>query len=436
MNVRANRNFKCDGSILVVTIVIVTFLGIILGAYLYLIKGENVSVAHSQHWNTALVITEAGVDEAFAQLNWGSSPGKGDLSANGWGTSGGGIYGPVTGRKLSGGSYDVSFTGPLTPPTKNYATATIYATGTVSAPLSGQFISRKLQVTAELVPLFVDAIDVKSNLTAHGSSYMTVSWNSMDPTLSTNGQFWPGHTGTNGNVAAENGTVNLTQHRIDGNLYLGPNVTFNPSQSNQVTGTIYGNYNLDLPDAQLPNTNWFTAAPTNYTVLTTNKHGSISGSTNTTYDFTTSGAYIVNSSAPIVIEPGVTVVLDIKATSFDPSEITVLGGMNNSGTVMMYQESGTATLGGGAIAGGYRPENFQYYGLPGVTQVTLNASTYIGLIYAPDANLTVDGAVSMIQGSLVSRDLTLNGNTEIAYDQAALLYGPSKGFVPIFWREL
>src|SRR5207249_7382075 len=57
------------GSVLLITLVICTILGLLLGSYLSLIKTQHFSVARARAWNSALVVAEAGVEEAMAQLN-------------------------------------------------------------------------------------------------------------------------------------------------------------------------------------------------------------------------------------------------------------------------------------------------------------------------------------------------------------------------------
>lgn len=448
---KTNKMKRGEAGAVVVTAALCIFgvCTLLVVGYLWLVMGQGRSVQRSQTWNQAMTVAEAGVEEALAQLNWGPAPGKGDLSANGWGknatkTAGVDAFGPPGQRALAGGYYYSSFTAPLN--VANGSIATIYSTGYVSAAVTGTKIARRVMVTATFnsVPTFPDAIDVVSNFSANGSGFATDSWNSHTNTLSTNGQYDSSKTTTNGNVGAEYGIVDLGNHKVDGNLYLGPDATYNGSSSD-VVGAINKDYNVQIPDVQLPNVTWQDAVHTNVTSVTTaTNHGVISYLTNTitgVYDFNQSGNYRITAaggSYPIQIEPGVTVTLDIQQTTFNPGTVTILGGPNNSGTVYMYQESGSASLAGNTTAGGYRPENFIYYGLPGVTSVTLSGnSAFIGAIYAPEATLTLNGGGGNngIMGALVVQSLTLHGHYNVHYDQGLAGIGGPKGFTPTSWRE-
>lgn len=415
--------------------------------YLWLVMGQSKLVQQSQAWNRAMAISEAGVEEALAQINWGPTPGLGDLSTNGWGekttaTAGVDSFGPPGMRTLSGGYYYCSFTAPLS--VANGSIATIYSTGFVST-VSGLMTSRRVEVTAKYdsVPTFPDAIDVVSNFTANGNSVATASWNSQTNTLSTNGQFDPSKITTNADVGAEYGTVDLGNHTIDGNLYLGPEADY--TGSGTVTGTVYSNYNVQIPNAQLPNEDWQDAVASNAYAITTNIVGGYPSYTTNSlgviYNFTQTGSYritVAGGSHPIQIAAGIIVNLDIQQTTFNPGTVTLLGGINDSGTVYMYQESGTATLSGSTTAGGYRPENFIYYGLPGVTSVTLSGSSaFIGGIYAPEATIDLKGGGSnnSVQGAIVGQSVTLGGHYNVYYDQMMGTIAQTKGFVPISWRE-
>jgi hypothetical protein len=463
MKIRLIKRNDAGAVVMTAAICIFAVSTLLVVGYLWLVMGQSKLVAESQNWNHAMTVTEAGVEEAMAQLNWGPQEGRGDLSANGWtavatSTPGLNYYGPPGERTLEGGSYYASFIAPVSPILTNGARATIYSTGMVTAPMSGRLISRRVMVTAMMEPRFHDAIDVVSNMTANGngpsaSSVTTDSWNSQTNTLSTNGQYDPNKVSTNGGVGAEFGTVNLGNHTIHGNLYLGANADYTSSVG-QVKGTIYDDYNVEIADAQLPDGNWQDAVTTTVYQRTTNVIGGFTNITTTSlgtgYNFTNSGNYRITKSGgahPIFIAPNVNVNLDVQLTTFNASSsnsssaVTIQGGVTNAGTVNIYQESGTATL--GMANGTYRPANFEYYGLPGVTDVTMSFSgntSFVGVIYAPGVNLKLNGggsgsSLTDISGALVVHSFTMGGHYGVHFDESLLIYGPTKGFVATSWRE-
>ena len=407
MKIAYQKQRRQQGSFMMFALFLGVILTITLGSYLVMISTQDRSVVRSEHWNSTLTLAEAGVEEALAQMN--ASPN--DFSVNNWGMSGGN-YGPVT-RILGTGSYGVGIVPGSIP--------TIYSTGYVTVPITGAILSRKVKVTAQTEALINVPLGAVGNINMNGNSVATDSWNSHDPNLSNNGAYTSSKTSTNGSVASVQGIVNIGQHTIDGNLYLGPTATYT-SGSNQVTGTIYNDYNVQFPNAVLPTASWLPAV-------------AVSGA----YDFTVSGNYVVTDSKNITVEPGVTVTLKLTATSFNPSSITVNGGLTNSGTLTMYQVSGTASMSGNSAPGVTRPQNFYYYGLPGVTSVTLGGnSTFIGVIYAPEASLTLNGGgnANNLEGAAIVNTVTLNGHYDFHYDESLATNGPSRGFIATSWQEL
>jgi len=100
--------------------------------------------------------------------------------------------------------------------------------------------------------------------------------------------------------------------------------------------------------------------------------------------------------------------------------------------------NGTVDLGALGGATNSRPENFQFYGESGVTNLTMGGSTtYVGTIYAPDAAIKLSGGGSgyNIVGSVVGKSIYLNGHYDIHYDVSLQQYH-STGYLPYSWEEL
>jgi hypothetical protein len=139
--------------------------------------------------------------------------------------------------------------------------------------------------------------------------------------------------------------------------------------------------------------------------------------------------------------------LDVKVTDYNPGGITILGGTTNAGTMIVYQESGTFTLGGSAGAGAWnnpptvpsnQPKNFVYFGMPGVTSVTIGGSAvFLGVIYAPEADISFNGGGSSddLMGSFIGKSLTIKGHYQVHFDVSLLGY--YYGYYAIgTWAEL
>src|SRR2546425_7202676 len=90
MKMRFYRQQSNQGSALAVTLMTCGVLAILMGSYLYMVQGQRESVARSQSWNKAMVVAEAGVDEAMALMNSGII--GTNFAVIPWKHAGGGIY--------------------------------------------------------------------------------------------------------------------------------------------------------------------------------------------------------------------------------------------------------------------------------------------------------------------------------------------------------
>ena len=400
------------------TLITCMVIGVVLASYLDLISSRYKITIRSQCWNGAIPVAEQGIEEALAHLHDDSNA----PSANNW------TLGTISGqteyskqRTNADGSYflaNLYYSGTNNP--------YIYGTGFVPTPLeAGSYISRSIKVTCTNPPTFSYGIAAIYGIQMNGNGIASDSYDSSNPLMSSNGLYSPSIASSNGNVASVFGPVNLGNHTIAGNLSLGPEVSSTSIGPGSVTGQTYTDFNVSFPDAQLP------------PVLSNAPPASM---TNGMYVFNQSGAWSISSgTAPIVVMPGVSVQLRVDATTFNPGAINIATTNGISGTLSLYQVSGTATLNGNTYVASQCAQNFYYYGLPGVTSITCSgSSTFVGAIYAPEANMTLSGGGSSndFMGALVVKSLTLNGHYNIHFDQALLQYGPKRGYVAASWQEI
>ena len=415
-------NRRPQGNTLILTLVMCLTIGTVLASYLALLGSRYKVTLRSQCWNAAVPVLEAGIEEALTHLQ--DDPNQ--PMANGWtlGTiSGQTVYSKQ--RTFSDGSYfSVNiYNGSIGASNS----PSIYSTGFVPSPLnSSSFISRTAKVTGTNEPRFAFAFAAVSTIQMNGNGVAADSFNSSNPALSTNGQYDPTKTSTNGNVASVYGPVDFGNHNILGSLYLGPAASSTVPTS-QVSGSIYTDLNASFPDVKLPTTTWLPAVAT-----------SILGTP--TYDFAVSGDYYVADSSNIQVEPGVSVRLRVDATSFNPASIHVMATNGVSGSLAIYQVSGTVTMSGNVTVDSGRARNLYYYGLPGVTSITYGGnSCFVGAIYAPEANLTLNGGGTnngLIGASVTKSIDALNGHYDFHFDEDLLSSGPTRGYVVTSWKEL
>src|SRR6266568_627845 len=84
MKIKLSRKLFNHGNAMVTTLVICSILSMVMAYYLSLVEQQNLLSFRSQAWNSAIALTEAGIEEGMAQVNMNS----GNLGADGWSLSG------------------------------------------------------------------------------------------------------------------------------------------------------------------------------------------------------------------------------------------------------------------------------------------------------------------------------------------------------------
>jgi hypothetical protein len=212
---------------------------------------------------------------------------------------------------------------------------------------------------------------------------------------------------------------------------LGPTASLN-SGTNQVTGTVYSDYNYDYPDVVLPDTSsWFP--------LLAPPGGTIDGVTYT-YCFTNSGDYIIPSmSGSVYVGTNAQVRLLVQSGGSDSVLVAGNGAMVGA-KLTMYIASPSFTIGSSGSIDGGRAANLAYYGLPSNTSITFKGNAaFTGTIYAPEAAITLVGGGSDTYdfvGSCIGKSVTINGHFMFHFDEDLLTDGPSRGYTATHWSEI
>jgi len=422
MSPRLGKRHSEEASVLVVTLLIASLVGITIGSYLIMVSGQNRSVVRSQAWNSALAISEAGVEEALAQLNPGAPEPVIDRTANGWGAAVNGLYGPRN-SALSNGTYAVVYTDDKYP--------IIYSTGYVTVPAISATLTRVLRVGTTNVPLFNAAMAARNGINLNGNGIATDSFNSSDPNLSTNGRYDPTKTSTNGTVASFTGIVNVGNADVNGAVLLGPVATDSISKNGIVTGGVRNDFNFEFEDVVLP------SALSNAPIAQANPQ-TING-TNYQYVFTSSGDYQLSSlNGSVYVASNANVRLYLSGNS-NPSAIEVGASGTNSGSLAIYMAGASFSVASTVVDGG-KAANLSYYGLPSNTSVTMGGNaSFTGTIYAPEADFKLGGGGSSTYnfvGACVVNTVTMTGHFNFHYDEAITLTGPVRGYVACSWQEI
>lgn len=369
-----------QGSALIVTMLVTLLLGFTLASYLMLVRSEHAATARSQAWNQALVLAEAGVEEALAQLNPGAF--ASDVTGgNGWELSDGFFQPDPPARTLLGGRYAVVYT-PDNPPT-------IYSTGYTTIPFGAVTLSRVVCVTTSNAPLYSTGLSVERITNPSGYNFSQDSYDSSDPTYSDLGRYSP--------AKAKTGTVTNAPARTRSEL-----LDVLPPFSNGLT----------LP----------TRVASTYT---------LSG------NYVVEGNFHLAGGDKIYVAPSRTATLYVTG-DFSMSTDAELE-IAQTGTLRIYVAGKRTSL--DYVNNHGTPRNFQYYGLPGNTNVTLTQTTpsLVASLYAPNATFCApnDSSLFNYSGSLIVNNLILSRPFKFHFDESlAHTDSPRRGFVVTSWQEL
>jgi hypothetical protein len=443
MKILFTKQSNRRGSALVVTLLISVIIGVVLGSYLMLIKTQNFSVARAQSWNAGIAVAEAGVEEALAHLNTGSSffslP---PINTDGWTTAGTRVVAPR--RFLGSNYYDASIVVATNP--------IIYVTGYTRVPISGKILARTLRVKTAPMPLITSAMVAMTNIALSGTGIETDSYDSTDPNKSTNGDYDPakaqakGDLVTNSNSTDKNRpAIGLGNGKIKGRVRTGPTglVTMNSASVGDVawvnSGTLgikpgyyLNDMNVTLPDVQVPYTSALPLPPKSILnslpdyILPAGDYyvnGSInlSGTSKTNFLIAgnvrlyVSGSFTVNGM--IAIQPGSSLTLFVGSKDTAHPTATTLG--------TMYVD---------------RAQNFQYFGLPNNTSIVYGGGNdFRAVLFAPQAALKLGGGGSTdydFRGTYMINSVELNGHFKFHFDESLPKMSLFRGYIATSWEEL
>jgi len=462
------------GSILLVSMVITFIIGLTLASYLIMTQNQNISVVRSQTWNTAIILSEAGVEDALAMLNrnggnfdtlyfWTNSSA---VTADHWESLGVNVW--HTRRYIGSNYYDAYITNSLaTPPTPSvhavgtvawnfsYASApqTFYAAYGTPNSSKPTVMKRKIEVRTKVDPLFNVAMAALKTIDFNGKFVKTDSFDSADPNYSDLG-LYPTNinkTKAGGDVVTDDtiiGALDVGNAKIKGVVKTGPKGSIDIGDNGSVgdvawveggsTGIQPGHsaddMNVIFDPVQLPN-----GAPTWPAPYLWLQNVSIGG-TNYLYAFSTSGDFKVNElKKNIYVAPGVTVRLYVTGNSSwaGNDHIDLMAGA----TLKIYSAGNFKDTGNGFLNNvNQNAANFYLFGLPTCTDVSFGGNAaYTGVIYAPQADFHLGGGGNTTYdfvGASVSKTVHMNGHYRFHYDENLRRIGLGRGYIPTNWQEV
>jgi hypothetical protein len=155
---------------------------------------------------------------------------------------------------------------------------------------------------------------------------------------------------------------------------------------------------------------------------------------------TSSGNWLLSSlNKTLVVKSNVQAVLKVTGSiSITGNDKVVI---EPGASLQLYMAGATAKIAGnGVINQPGNATNFIYYGMPANTSLDFSGNgSFIGAIYAPNANFTLGGGGSTITdfcGASVTASVKMNGHFRFHYDENLGRVGPLRGFVVTAWNEI
>ena len=399
------RTSSEQGNILLVTLVLTAVIGTALASYLKLAEHQNRSVVHSQHWNGAIPIAEAGVEEALAHLN---KVVNGNRATNGWVFTNDHYY--LT-RSLDVGKYEVWIN------TSNQPT--VKAIGYVLEPLTGKEVQRKVQVTATKAGSLMRGIIAKDSITMVGGGVKIFCFDSTDPTKSTDGRYDPAKANDMGYAGAVTGSISTGNGGVWGYVGTGPNGSFSGNAGDKAwmanySGLQPGHYakdlNVSFPDVALPFTGGAstpelnkTVTMTNFTYLTTQKTSSTYPSPEPAGGVTTSEQVITTIDKPVSWVGTLTTNTASMSSTTHPAAGTYVGNVVTRNVVE---------------GKGKNAKTVTYYDYAKITGYTYRTTAYTYNTTTTNATTTTDTYTwATGNGNYIMHSLSMNGHADF------LVYG-------------
>ena len=475
---RLNRHFHSKGSILVWTVLTMVILSFFATEVLRAVSGRFQLGVQAAKWQESLVAAESGVDLAIVELRkslypapnnawqgWSVVPGNGVVSK-------GLTTVPTTGLAATPMSIEVNVDAPaqLKDPNNGWQYYRIRTLGTVpltGPPRSGynkqdnrlrkltlqsqRFIdnlftsetsaphaARRIEAIVKPLSAFDQAILAIGTLDLNNQNIVVDSYDSRDSTKSTNGLYDVSKRQENGNIATDGSILDA------GGAYVYGDVSTNSGTATgvqNVTGVQRTDFYQDPIPIGAPTWTSINPTPSTVTGTTTLNASATQASPSSRYLLS---AITLNSKSLTLAgdASGSKTYIEIHVTGditvTGNGQITVAPGVNAT----VYFDKNVDIEGNGIINTNNQPANLLFYGV----QPSSGTTPYVKLagngeitaaVYAPGHDVTIKGGGSSghVFGSVVGKTVTMNGVTNLHYDEALGSNGLINNYQIVSWFE-
>src|SRR2546430_879535 len=468
------------GSVLVWTVLIIAMLSLIAVETLRLVTVKYQNALQTSTWQEALLAAESGIDLAIVELRKSLYP-QPNHAWDGWNNPPGN---EVTGYELTtvpnaglNGTpmtieTNVDAPAQLIDPTNSWQYYRIRTVGTIpiTGParasdnpqdtklrrlslrwerftngllmphlISAPQVSRRIETVVRPVSAFDQAIMSVGVVDLTNQNIVVDSYDSSDPTKSTNGLYDVAKRQQNGDIATDGQLIEAGNAQIYGDV---------ATNAGTVSGAanITGVERTDFYQEPIP-----VGAPT--WSATNSSVTSVNGTTTITADATQHSAASRYILTGVSLSGNKTLTIAGNANGSQTYvEIYVTGDISVSGTGQIVIESGvTATIyfagnvdisGNGVLNSNNQPGDLMLYGIqpPANTpeHVSIGGNSQItASVYAPGHDVTVNGSGTNghVYGSIVGKTVTMTGVSNLHYDERLSSTGMINNYKIVSWFE-
>jgi hypothetical protein len=464
------------GSVLVWTVLIIGILSLIAMETLRLVTAKYQNALQTSTWQEALLAAESGIDLAIVELRKSLYP-QPNQAWQGWNSPpGNNVVGyerttvPNAGLNGTPMTIDTNVDAPaqLVDPTNSWQYYRIRTVGTIkltgparvsdnpqdtklrrlslrwerftngllaSQPINDPQVSRRIEAVVRPVSAFDQAIMSVGVVDLTNQNIVVDSYDSSDPTKSTNGLYDPAKRQENGDIATDGQLIEAGNAQIYGDVatnagtvsgaanitgvertdfYQEPIPVGAPSWASSSSTPINGSTTINATATRGASRYTFSSIS-----LSGNKTLTLAGNpdgSQTYIEIYVVGDMSVTGTGQIVVQPGVTATVYF-AGNVDISGNGVLNSNNQPGDLTLY---------------GIQPptNSVEHVNIGGNSQITAS-------IYAPGHDVTVNGGGTNghVYGSIVGRSVTMTGVSNLHYDERLGSTGVINNYKIVSWFE-
>jgi hypothetical protein len=468
------------GSVLVWTVLVIAILSLIAVETLRLVTIKYQNALQTSTWQEALLAAESGIDLAIVELRKSLYPPPND-AWDGWNNPpGNGVTGyelttvPNAGLNGTPMTIETNVDAPsqLIDPTNSWQYYRIRTVGTI--PITGPArasdnpqdtklrrlslrwerftngvlmahlltapqVSRRIEAIIRPVSSFDQAVMSVGVVDLTNQNIVVDSYDSSDPTKSTNGLYDPTKRQENGDIATDGQLIDAGNAQIYGDVATNAGTVSGAANITGVERTDFYQEPIPIGAPSWPSSNSSVTTVTGTTTinadstqgsaasryvlngisLSGNKTLTIAGNpdgSQTYVEIYVTGDISVSGTGQIVIQPGVTATIYF-AGNVDISGNGVLNSNNQPGDLMLY---------------GIQPptSSSEHVSFGGNSQISAS-------IYAPGHDVTVNGSGTNghVYGSIIGKTVTMTGVSNLHYDERLGSAGLINNYKIVSWFE-